>query len=243
MNSILLLGAYSDMGQSIARKYAEAGYEIWLAGRKREKLDALRSDLEIRWKVKALCFEFDARDFESHGAFVNQLPGLPTVTVVIFGYLGDQAQAVNSWDESRSIIESNYTGAVSVLNHLKGKYETKGEGTIVGISSVAGDRGRMSNFIYGSAKAGFTAYLSGLRNDLYAKGVHVVTVKPGFVATRMTEDLDLPKMLTSSADHVADRIFSAVKKKKNTIYISWKWRWIMLIIKNIPEFVFKKLKL
>src|SRR5690606_12784913 len=116
-------------------------------------------------------------------------------------------------------------------------------GTIVGISSVAGERGRQSNYLYGSAKAGFTAYLSGLRNALFSDNVHVVTVLPGFVYTKMTENLNLPKLLTAQPSEVADAIYAAVQKKKNTIYVRWFWKWIMLIIKCIPEFIFKKLKL
>ena len=120
---------------------------------------------------------------------------------------------------------------------------SSGEGTIVGISSVAGDRGRQSNYIYGSAKAAFTAYLSGLRNDMYHKGVHVLTVKPGFVATRMTEHLDLPGPITAQPDEVADKIIKGIEKKKNIIYVRWMWRYIMLIITLIPEFIFKRLKM
>jgi short-subunit dehydrogenase len=113
----------------------------------------------------------------------------------------------------------------------------------VGISSVAGNRGRQSNYIYGSAKAGFTAYLSGLRNKLYHSKVHVLTVLPGFVNTRMTENLNLPKLLTAQPDEVGAAIYKAVKNKKDVLYVKWFWRWIMLIITSIPESMFKKRKL
>jgi short-subunit dehydrogenase len=114
---------------------------------------------------------------------------------------------------------------------------------IVGIASVAGERGRQSNYLYGSAKAGFRAYLSGLRNRMHRESVHVVTVQPGFVYTKMTENLNLPKMLTATPDEVAETVYSAVYKRKNVVYVKWFWRWIMVVIKSIPESVFKKLKL
>ena len=118
-------------------------------------------------------------------------------------------------------------------------FEQRKSGFIVGITSVAGDRGRKSNYLYGSAKAALTVYLSGLRNRLYESQVHVMTVKPGFVATKMTEDMDLPEKLTAQPDEVADDIFNSQQKNKNVIYTKWIWRWVMLVIKAIPEWKFK----
>jgi short-subunit dehydrogenase len=149
----------------------------------------------------------------------------------------------DSWKETEKIISANYTGAVSILNIISRKYASQKKGIIVGISSVAGERGRQSNFLYGSAKAGFSAYLSGLRNWLYPYGVHVVCVKPGFVYTRMTENLALPALLTATPEEVGRAVYSACLKRKNIIYVKAVWRWIMLIIKLIPEPIFKKLKL
>jgi short-subunit dehydrogenase len=151
--------------------------------------------------------------------------------------------AMSDWSEAAKIIHTNYTGGVSVLNIVAKHYIEAKEGVIVGIASVAGERGRQSNYLYGSAKAGFIAYLSGLRNRLYREGVHVVTVQPGFVYTKMTEDLSLPKLLTATPADVADVVYRGVQKKKNIVYVKWFWKWIMLIIKLIPEFIFKKLKL
>ena len=121
------------------------------------------------------------------------------------------------------------------------QYSLSGSGLIIGISSVAGDRGRATNFIYGSAKAGFTAYLSGLRNRLYNEKLHVLTVKPGFMYTRMTQNLQLPTLLTATVDQVATSIYAAGLAKKNIIYVKWFWRYLMVIITTIPEFIFKKL--
>jgi short-subunit dehydrogenase len=141
------------------------------------------------------------------------------------------------------MIDTNYTGAVSILNTAAHYYQQQKKGCIVGISSVAGDRGRQTKLIYGSSKAAFSAYLDGLRNSLFKDGVHVVTVKPGFVYTKMTEGLKLPAPLTAQPAEVGKAVYNAVQNKTNTVYVRWMWRWIMLIIKSVPEFQFKKMKL
>jgi short-subunit dehydrogenase len=161
----------------------------------------------------------------------------------VFGYLGDQSKAETNWEEARRIIDTNYTGCVSILNVVAEAYAKKGAGTIVGISSVAGDRGRQSNYIYGSAKAGFTAYLSGLRNRLFKQKVNVITVKPGFVNTKMTAGLKLPPGLTAQPDQVAKRVGAAVSSGKSVVYVLPIWALVMLVIRCLPEFIFKRLKL
>lgn len=243
MPTVLILGASSDMAVAIAKKFASKGYAIQLAARNVQRLQALQSDLTIRYNIACSLHEFDALQFNSHAAFYNTLPVKPDVAVCVFGYLGENELARENWQEAERIIHSNYTGAVSILNIIGQAFATQKAGTIVGISSVAGERGRQSNYIYGSAKAGFTAYLSGMRNRLFREGVHVVSVQPGFVYTRMTENLALPGLLTAQPEAVGDCVYNAVVKKKNTVYVKWFWRWIMLIIKLIPEFMFKKLKL
>jgi len=157
--------------------------------------------------------------------------------------MSDQLQAESDWAACEKMLVVNYIGAVSILNLAAASYAGRHQGTIVGISSVAGERGRQSNYFYGSAKAGFTAYLSGLRNRLFREGVQVLTVKPGFVYTRMTEAMTLPALVTATPEQVANAIYKAVLAKKNVIYVKWFWRWIMLLIKMIPETVFKKMKL
>ena len=157
--------------------------------------------------------------------------------------MDEEELAFNDWAVTERMINSNYTGAVSILNIVARYYQSQKQGCIAGISSVAGERGRQSKLIYGSTKAALTAYLDGLRNKLFKDNVHVVTVKPGFVFTRMTETLNLPKPLTAQPEEVGKAVYQAVQKKKNIIYVRWMWRWIMLIIKCIPEFQFKKMKL
>jgi short-subunit dehydrogenase len=230
------------MAVAIARRFAGNKYDIQLAARNVASLSALEQDLRIRFQILASSHAFDATDFNSHTAFYNSLPAKPDITIAVFGYLGSQEKGQSDWNEASRILHTNYTGAVSILNVVAEDYAARG-GTIVGISSVAGERGRQSNYLYGSAKAGFTAYLSGLRNRLSHKGAHVLSVQPGFVYTRMTENLKLPPLLTAQPQDVAEDIFRAVKAKKNVIYTKWFWRYIMLIIKSIPEFMFKKLKL
>ena len=161
----------------------------------------------------------------------------------MFGYLGDQNVGQQDWGEAGKILNTNFVGAVSILNIIAEDFEKKKAGVIVGISSVAGDRGRGSNYLYGSAKAGLTAYLSGLRNRMNGFGVSIITIKPGFVDTSMTEGLSLPPLLTAQPKTVANDVYKAVQKSKDIVYTKWFWRWIMLAIQTIPERIFKKLSL
>lgn len=243
MNYILILGATSDMAYATAREFAGKGWGLILAARSLDRLQVLKGDLEARYQVPVHAVAFEAADFSTHQQFFDELPEVPEATAVFFGYLGEQQKAQADWQEAKQIIDANYTGAVSILNIIANAYEARKQGSIIGVSSVAGERGRKSNYIYGSAKAGFTAYLSGLRNRLYSSGVHVLTVKPGFVATRMTENLNLPKPLTASPEQVGKSIYKAFVKKKNIIYVLPVWQVIMQNIRMIPEPVFKKMNL
>lgn len=243
MSTVLILGATSDIAVAIANTYASKGFDIQLAARNIARLEPLQSDLQIRFNIQCSLHLFDAADFKYHQVFFDALPVKPEVTICVFGYMSDNEKARVEWPETEAMITINYTGAVSILNIISHYYGVKKAGVIAGISSVAGERGRQSNYIYGSAKAGFTAYLSGLRNRMIQDNVHVLTVKPGFVYTKMTENIVLPKMLTAQPAEVADAVYNAVNKRKNVIYVKWFWRWIMLIIKLIPEFVFVKLKM
>jgi short-subunit dehydrogenase len=243
MPTVLILGASSDIGYAIARSFASGHYDIQLAARRPAELEAHRSDIQVRYGVNCSLHSFDALDFDSHGVFYQSLSPKPDVTVYVAGYMDDNEKAMQDWNKTLQTIQTNYTGAVSILNLVAADYARSGAGTIVGISSVAGNRGRQSNFIYGSAKAAFTAYLSGLRNRMYHYGVHVMTVLPGFVYTRMTEHLNLPALLTAQPSQVGEAVYKGVKKKRNLLYVKWFWRWIMLIIVSIPESMFKKRKL
>jgi decaprenylphospho-beta-D-erythro-pentofuranosid-2-ulose 2-reductase len=243
METVLILGATSDIGIAIAKKFAAQQYNIQLAARNTEPLQPLKADIEIRNQVNCTIHAFDALQYNTHAAFFDGLSPKPDVTISIFGIMDEEADAFNDWELTHRMINTNFTGVVSILNQAAKYYIAQKKGSIIAISSVAGDRGRASKLIYGSSKAGLNAYLAGLRNQCFKENVHVMTVKPGFVYTRMTENLPLPKPLTSTPAEVADIVYSSFLKKKNTIYVKWFWRYIMLIIKNIPEFQFKKMKL
>lgn len=240
---VLILGARSDIGKATAHAFAALGHPIQLAARRADTLGAEQSDIALRHNVDVSLHDFDALDIASHATFVDQLPELPEIAVCAVGLMGEQSENEHDFDASTRVMRSNYEGPASILAVLANRFEDRGHGTLVGISSVAGERGRATNYVYGSAKAGFTAFLSGLRNRLAKKGVHVVTVLPGFVATQMTEGMDLPSRLTAQPPEVGKAITRAVAKKRNIIYVRPLWRLIMMIIRNIPEARFKVMKI
>lgn len=239
MSYILIIGARSDIAKAVAREYAKHGYNLYLAARNASELEDFANDITVRTQRTVKTVELDILDYENHQAIYDQLDEKPLGVISAVGYLGDQDKAQVDFQESKLIMDTNYTGVVSLFNIIASDFEYRRFGFIVGISSVAGDRGRKSNYIYGSAKAALTAYLSGLRNRLFDAQVHVLTVKPGFVATKMTEDMDLPEKLTAQPEEVAVDIYRAQQKNKNMLYTKWIWRWVMLIIRMIPEWKFK----
>ncbi len=243
MGQILILGATSDIAQALAYKYASQGHSLTLAARNPERLAALVSDIEVRYRMKAEAVKFEALDYDSHAAFYQNLAYRPDVVIAVFGYLGSQIKAQTDFAEAQTVIATNYLGAVSILNIVANDFEKRQSGTIIGFSSVAGDRGRGSNYIYGSAKAGFTAYLSGLRNRLAKANVQVLTVKPGFVRTKMTQGMKLPPLITAKPTQVAHYVYQAHQAGRDNIYTLWVWQFIMLIIRLIPERLFKRLSL
>lgn len=243
MPSLLVLGATSDIARATALHFGLHGWNILLAGRDMTAVSALADDCSIRIGNPVVALHFDALHPEKHVAFWNTLPSCPDAVLCAVGLLGDQKAAQQDSELAEKILCSNFTGLVPILSMAAKAFEDRGSGLIIGISSVAGDRGRASNYLYGSAKAGFTAFLSGLRNRLAGKGVRVLTVKPGFVSTAMTATMTLPPLLTATPDDVARDIFAAVEKKSDIIYTKWYWRWIMLIVRLLPECVFKRLSL
>ena len=242
MPHLLILGAGSDIARAIARKYAQNGYSLYLAARRPEAIRADAADLKNRYSAEAGCVKFDVTDFSSHREFYGSLDPKPDGVICVVGYMGEQESAQADFGEAKTIIETNYTGCVSILELVAAEMEDRKEGFIVGISSVAGDRGRAKNYLYGSAKAAFSAYLSGLRNRLHGAGVKVLTVKPGFVLTKMTQGLALPPALTADPREVADDIYRAQQKGKDIIYTKWFWRFIMWAIIHLPERLFKKMR-
>ncbi|MDQ1264432.1 MAG: hypothetical protein QG559_1433 [Campylobacterota bacterium] len=243
MSFVLIIGASSDIAKNIARVYAKNGYDLYLAARKSSELEELKHDIELRSSRRVILLDFDISAYETHKKFYDSLEPKPLGVIVVSGYMAEQKKAQKEWDETVAMINVNYSGAVSILNIIAEDFEKERRGFIVGISSVAGDRGRKTNYLYGSTKAAFSAYLSGLRNRLYESGVQVLTVKPGFVATKMTQHLELPKNLTAQPEDVAQDIFDAQQNGRNVLYTKPIWFLIMLIIKHIPEFLFKKMSI
>jgi short-subunit dehydrogenase len=240
----LLLGAASDIGQAIAYEFARQGFDLVLAARHVDEYQQrLGADLAIRHGRQVRHLAFDGEAHASHPALVAGLHPLPDVVVSVFGYLGEQEKAAADWLETQRIVAANYTGHVSLLNLLAERLRLRGQGCIIGISSVAGERGRQSNYLYGSAKAGFTTYLSGLRNALFRHGVHVATIKPGFVQTKMLAGQATPGWLTAQPAEVAQATWRAYQRGYNVVCVRAVWRYIMLVIWLIPEPLFKRLRL
>lgn len=242
----LILGAKSAIAQALAHRLAADGYDLILAARRTEPLEPLASDLRLRQDCHASVWPYDALDTASAADLPQRLArecGGFDLVIMVFGYLGDQENAQTDTDEMERILHTNFTGGVVVLSHLANYLESRNQPCgIICIGSVAGDRGRQSNYFYGAAKGALGLFLQGLRNRLAATNVHVMTVKPGFVDTPMTEGLE-GLFLVSSPKAVAQDIVKAFNKKKDILYTPWFWRYIMLIIKHIPERVFKRMKL
>ena len=240
---VLIIGARSDIGKALAHAFAANGHPMLLAARNANSLENDKADLELRYNVPVTLLEFDALMTQTHVEFVAKLPELPQIAISVVGLLGSQEESENDLEAAALVMRSNYEGPSSILSALANRFEYRGNGTLVGISSVAGERGRATNYVYGSAKAGFTAFLSGLRNRLGSRGVHVVTVLPGFVATQMTAGMNLPGLLTAQPNEVASAILRAIARRKDVIYVRPLWRLLMMIILGIPERIFKRMKL
>jgi decaprenylphospho-beta-D-erythro-pentofuranosid-2-ulose 2-reductase len=243
MSYLLIIGAKSDIAKEVARKYSRNGFDLYLAARKAHELKEFSNVIKVESNTNVELVEADILDYKSHQDLYNSLKEKPLGVISTVGYLGSQINSETSFSETQLIIDTNYTGLVSFFNIIADDFEERKYGFIIGVSSVGGDRGRKSNYLYGSSKAGFSTYLSGLRNRLYSSGVHVMTVKPGYVYTKMTKNMDLPPALSIKPDRVAKDIFDAQQKGKDVLYTKSIWRWIMLFIKIIPEYFFKKTNL
>lgn len=238
----LVIGATSDIGRAIARRVASEGGRLQLAGRDPARLGAVAADLRVRSGAAVTEHHCDVLTADC-AAFVERLDPCPDVAVCVVGALGDQRESERDPAAAERVMRANYSGPALLLGALAERFAQRGSGVLVGISSVAGDRGRATNYVYGSAKAGFTAFLSGLRNRLVESGVHVVTVKPGFVRTRMTAGMDLPPALTATPEEVAAAVAAAIRRRRDVVYVRRAWRPIMAAIRALPERVFKRLRL
>lgn len=241
---VLILGATSAIARGTAAAFAKRGHALYLASRDMDELQRSAADLQLRYGVAVRYGRFDAEATDTHPAFLKHVleeMGELDGVVLAFGYLGDQ-MAARDFSLGAKVIASNFTGAVSILSECASYFEPRKQGFIIGISSVAGDRGRQSNYVYGAAKGGLTVFLQGLRNRMFHCGVRVITVKPGFVDTAMT--FGLPGLfLVASPQDVGERIARTPQKSADVVYLPWFWRYIMLIIQHVPEPIFKRLKM
>lgn len=241
---MIVIGSNSEIAQSFVETCLSKGQKfstIYLLSSNPETTEKFAQHIEVKYFQNSEIISLDLMkeiDYKSLEHVNSDL------LFCASGYLGLATDEALYDDENTSrIIEINYSKLIPVLNFFAKKMESKRQGAMIVLSSVAGERGRQSNFIYGSAKAGLTAYLSGLRNYLFDKKVHVLTVKPGFMATKMTDGLPLNPALTASPKQASEAIYKAFVNNKNVAYVLPIWSLIMLVIRNIPEFIFKKLKL
>lgn len=241
--NVLIIGGTSDIGFAIAKEFSHNGFDITLLGRDNDRLKSNASDLNIRYGVNADYYFLDIENLTSIDEFLNQYNQSPDGIVYTIGYLGNQPLAQNDFEEAKKLMDINFTNAMKLLNHFANQFEQRQSGFMIGISSVAGDRGRQSNYIYGAAKAALTTYLSGLRNRLASKNVQVITVKPGFVRTKMTAGLPLSNLMTAEPEAVAHDVVKSLKHHKDVIYTKSLWKYIMCVIKALPEKIFKKTNL
>lgn len=243
MNSVFILGATSDIGRELSYIYASKGYSLVLSARDKSHLNTLQQDIKVRFETDVQTVSLDLQNLDHIEEVVSTYKDQMCGFVLMAGYLGDQELAQSSKDEACKIMSINYTGSCIALEAAAKILEKVPDSFIVGVSSVAGLRGRQSNYVYGSAKAGLISYLSGLRNRLQKCETSVLTVLPGFVDTKMTAHLELPGLLTASPAKVAADIVKGQASGKSVIYSIFVWRYIMWIIRSIPESLFKRLNL
>jgi short-subunit dehydrogenase len=246
MKKILIIGATSAIAIACAKVWAREKATMFLVGRDRSKLKQTADDLVVIGAASVHTHVLDLNHFDLHGKMVEEsfnVLGEIDVVLIAHGTLPDQLDCQRDVSLAMHEFSINGLSVISVLTLLANRMEEQHSGTIAVISSVAGDRGRPSNYLYGSAKAAVTSFCEGLRARLFRAGVHVLTIKPGFVDTPMTKDLSLPEMLVVSPEKVAGCIMRGIDKRSDSIYAPAFWFWIMAVIRSIPVGVFKRMNL
>lgn len=246
MRNILILGATSAIAEATARRFAAAGARFYLVGRNAEKLAAIARDLEIRSGQPVQRESLDLDRLDQHPALlerVEQALGGIDITLIAHGTLPDQGACQQSVATTLAALHTNALSVISLATLLANSFEARGRGVLVVIGSVAGDRGRQSSYVYGAAKGMVGLFLQGLRNRLNGQGIQIITVKPGFVDTPMTAAFEKKGLLWAQPDQIAKGIVAAVEHHRDVVYLPWFWRWIMAVIRHIPEGVFKRMKL
>jgi len=246
MKRILIIGATSAIAQHCARLWANGETRFLLIGRSTTRLESIGLDLAARGAPTDFWSILDVLDQEQHDSTISsafEALGGCDIVLIAHGVLPDERQCAENPAEAIGQFNINATATISLTAHAATHLRKQGQGTLAVISSVAGDRGRPSNFHYGAAKAAVSTYCDGLRASLHGTGINVVTIKPGMVATPMTAGMPLPKALVASPEKVARDIVRGIARGAATIYTPWWWRWIMLIIRLIPEAIFVRMKL
>jgi decaprenylphospho-beta-D-erythro-pentofuranosid-2-ulose 2-reductase len=246
MQKILIIGATSAIAEATARLYAAKGAGFFLLARNGARLERLAADLKVRGASSVETALLDVNDIASHQPLLNKAHdalGRFDVALLAHGTLGDQQKCEAEVEAALEELQTNAVSTIALLTALANMMEKQQGGTIAVISSVAGDRGRPSNYVYGTAKAAVTTFCEGLRARMFKKGVHVLTIKPGIVDTPMTEGMDLPKVLLATPEAIAADIVRAIDRKKDTLYTPLPWKFVMLGITLLPERIFKNLKL
>jgi short-subunit dehydrogenase len=245
VKKILIIGVTSAIAEATARIWAERGDELFLVARNQERLNVLTQDLKVRGSSGVHSYCMDANNFEEHLPMLDKafdMLGKIDVVLIAHGTLSNQKECEHSVELTMQESKTNALSAIALLTHLANRFESQGSGAIAVISSVAGDRGRASNYVYGSAKAMVTTFTSGLRQRLYKSGVSVVTIKPGFVDTPMTADLK-KGLLWAKTDAVATKVVKAIDANKNEVYVPAFWWVVMALVKAMPTAVFRRIKL
>lgn len=241
--NVLIVGATSGIAEAVARRYAAQGCRLFLVARNATKLEQVANDLLARGATGVDRYVMDANDLASLPAMLDAAWGAlqhVDVALVAHGTLPDQKRTETDLAYAVSEFRTNGESVIACLAALATRFEPQGKGVIAVIGSVAGDRGRASNYLYGSAKAAVDTFASGLRARLFKAGVHVLTIKPGFVATAMTAGLNLPEKLTATPDTVAKHITTAITRSTDVLYTPMFWGFVMAIIRFMPQFLFKR---
>ena len=245
MKKILIIGANSGIATAVARIFAKQGCALYLLGRNGEKLQTLANDLLIRGAAQALTNSFEATNLDTHSEVLERVLvefGDFDAALLAHGSLPEQSECQNYFELTHTAYTTNMLSPIAFLTWLANYFEAQKAGNLAVITSVAGDRGRQSNYIYGSAKGALSIFLQGLRNRLLVHGVTVTDIRPGFISTAMTKHL-VQGPLFVRPESIAEGIVKAMKRGASTVYLPKFWRLIMLIIKLLPEFIFNRLKL
>lgn len=245
MQKILIVGATSAIAEACARTWAQGGAALFLLGRRLDCIEAIAADLRVRGAAEVGVAQLDVNDLDQHEPVIEQaraMLGGIDIALIAHGTLPDPEITLRSVESGMAEFKTNGSSSIALMTRLAAVLEAQRAGCLAVVSSVAGDRGRASNAIYGAAKAAVTAYASALRQRLTRSGVDVLTIKPGFVDTPMTAHIEEKGALWATPERIASGIIRAIERRRNVVYLPWFWRPIMTIIRLLPEFVFRRLR-